>query len=408
MNDLTRPDGVMESRRVGGENYPSLPKLPQIPCGRFTDEDFYQLEMKHVFRRTWLQVAHISEFEKAGSYRVLDLPIAPVIIIRGKDGELRAFLNACRHRGARVVLEKAGCVPRLSCQYHGWTYDLTGKLIGIPERETFPESVGKDMALKSVRCERWGGFVFINLDENAPALMDWLGPIGRRNTELMEAPLRIVSKQSWEINCNWKLAADAFRESYHVPRTHTKTSALAVDGYKAYFEIYPSGGTLFLPYTQAVKDFAWKGLTASTSTLTTLPGALGAFSETTQTHMFFPNFEITQQPSGFPLISMWPLAKDRCRVDVDWYGADWGDGPVSEEWNKIVADFTVLTEEDLGNLSSIQESVEAEPGKRFFLSTHECLVYHLHVELDKVIGVENIAPEVRMPDIHFLDDFITH
>lgn len=406
MNDMTKPDSATLARRIGGPPHLQLPPLPEISRARYTDEAFYRSEMEYVFRRTWLQVAHVSEFEKEGSYLTVDLPMAPVIIVRGKDGKLRAFLNACRHRGASVVREEKGCVRVMACPYHGWTYDLKGQLIGLPVQESFPGLVLEDHALENVRCELWGGFVFINLDKSAPALTDWIEPMTRRFAAQAEAPLRIVSKQSWEVNCNWKMAVEAFREAYHVPTVHPRTAAAALDGYDTFYELYPNGGgTVFIPYSKAIMAQEFSGVSIRASTLIRLTGTEDEkYSKTTLLASVFPNAMIGFQPMGFPLITSWPVAVDRCRLQVNWYGMDWGDGPIPAEWTKVVDDFTVLTGEDLANLSSMQKSLEADPGKGIPLSALECTVYQLHAEIDKLIGAENIPAHLRVPDI--LGDFI--
>lgn len=399
MNDLALTTPPAESLRVGGP-YRALPALPNIPRARYTDEAFYQAEIKHVFKRSWLQVGHVSEFKEAGSYRALDLPLAPVVVVRGDDGVLRAFLNACRHRGATVVRSEQGCARALTCPYHSWTYDLSGKLIGYPARDSFPGLVKEDHSLQSLRCELWGGFVFINFDPEAKPLVDWIAPIARRFGVQAEAPLRIVSRQSWTVDCNWKMAVEAFRESYHVPTVHPATAAAALEGYETFFEIYPNGGaTIFIPYSKEIMKQAFSGVSLRASTLQRLNGMEDAkYNETTLLASLFPNAIIGFQPMGFPLISAWPLSVGSCRLDVVWYGMDWGDAERPAEWDKVVTDFTTLTGEDLSNLSAMQKSVEADPSKGMPISALECLVYQLHAEIDKAIGPENIAPELRVPD----------
>ncbi|MEC9357985.1 MAG: aromatic ring-hydroxylating dioxygenase subunit alpha [Pseudomonadota bacterium] len=405
MDDLPLASQPPESLRVGGP-YRALPALPEIPRARYTDEAFYQAEIKHVFGRSWLQVGHVSEFEQPGSYRALDLPLAPVLLVRGSDGVLRAFLNSCRHRGATVVRSDQGCARTLSCPYHSWTYDLSGKLIGYPARHSFPGLVKEDHSLQSLRCELWGGFVFINFDPQAQPLAEWMEPMTQRFGVQSEAPLRIVSRQSWTIACNWKMAVEAFRESYHVPTVHPQTAAAALDGYDTFFELYLNGGaTIFIPYSKEIMKQAFSGVSLRASTLERLSGMEDAkYNETTLLASMFPNAIIGFQPMGFPLISAWPLSVGSCRLDVVWYGMDWGDAPRPAEWDKVVSDFTTLTGEDVANLAAMQRSVEADPDKGIPVSTLECLVYQLHAQIDKAIGPENIAPRLRVPDV--LEDYL--
>lgn len=396
---------TLEEKRIGGA-YAKLPKLPQIPRRRYTDEAFYQAELEHVFKRTWLQVSHVSEFEQAGSYRLLDLPFAPVVLVKGDDGVIRAFINACRHRGASVVREESGCTRTLTCKYHSWRYDLTGKLKSLPALSTFTELDLGELSLQSVRCELWGGFVFINLDQTAQPLADWMAAMTPRFSRQAEAPLRIVSKQSFDLNCNWKIAVEAFRESYHLPTVHPQTAAAALDGYDTFYELYPNGGsTIFIPYSKTIMEQQFSGVSLRASTLERLSGTEDEkYNVTTLLAAFFPNYIIGFQPSGFPLITAWPTSVDRCRMDVIWYGMDWGDGPMPEEWEKVVSDFTYLAGEDIDSLSDIQKAITADPDKSMPISTLECPVYQLHAEIDKVIGVGNVPEHLRVPDV--LQDFI--
>src|SRR5882757_5856906 len=110
-----------------------FPDLPDIPLARYTDEPLFKAEIDHVFRRSWHFAGHESEWEGIGSYRVLDVPYAPVVVTRGRDGELRAFLNSCRHRGAPVVRASEGTAKLLVCQFHSWAYNLEGELVRVQE-----------------------------------------------------------------------------------------------------------------------------------------------------------------------------------------------------------------------------------------------------------------------------------
>lgn len=389
-----------ESGRVGG-SYGQLPRLPEIPRARYTDEGFFRLEIEQMFKRTWLQVAHVSEFEKLGSYRAVDLSFGPVLVLRGEDGELRAFLNSCRHRGATVVRDVSGCQRKLVCQYHSWTYDLSGKLTGVPARQSFSGLNLDDYSLQPLRCELWGGFVFINFDLAASPLGEWIEPMTRRFWPQASASLRVVSRQSWDVNCNWKMATEAFKEAYHVQTVHPQTAAAALSGYDTFHEMYPNGGaTLFIPYSKTIMEQAFSGVSLRATSLQRLTGTEDEkYNRTTLLASVFPNAMIGFQPSGFPIISAWPISVGRCQLDVTWYGMDWGDGPRPQEWDKVVSDFTVLTGEDIANLATMQKSMEADPGKGIPLSTLECLIYQLHAELDRVIGIDRIPASLRVDDV---------
>ena len=374
-----------------------LPPLPEIPRARYIDPAFYRNEIDYVFRKVWLLAGHTSEFAEEGSYRLLDLPFAPVFLLRGKDGVIRAFLNSCQHRGATVLKDQQGNAKSLTCQYHGWTYDLSGQLIGVPDREDFADLRPEDRSLVSLHCEQWGNFVFINFAADAPPLLDWLAPIARRYTNIADASLRVVSKQSWDIDCNWKIVMDAFRETYHIDMVHRRTLAQMIVGRESKNIMYRDGHfTLLTPYSTNVD---WKGVEQQ-STLARLPGIGGQeYIDNVVLPGVFPNTLISIQLSGFPVLQVWPLSPDRSRIDFAWYGMDWGGGPMPEEWHAVTAAYDVVVREDLSNLASIQKSLEADPDKRIPLAQQEVMVYQLHAEIDRLIGEENVAPELRVPDI---------
>ena len=114
-----------------------FPALPDLPLGRYTDPTFYALEREHLFATSWLYAAHDSELVGEGAWVRRDIAGTPAVLVRGADGQVRAFINACRHRGAPVVADDAGCARLLVCQYHSWGYDLEGRLQRVPDERDF-------------------------------------------------------------------------------------------------------------------------------------------------------------------------------------------------------------------------------------------------------------------------------
>ena len=400
MNDITTPVSVPEFSAVDESK---LPRMPDIPRERYLNEEFFQLEMKHVFRKVWLLIGHNSEYEKAGSYHLLDLDLAPVVVVRGRDNKLRAFLNSCQHRGATVLKAKEGCVKVMSCQYHGWTYNLEGKLIGVTEEHTFPHLNTEDYRLPELRCELWGGFVFINVDNDAPPLLDWLTPrIVQRFSPVFDSPLRVVWRGAWDFNCNWKLPVDAFREAYHINTIHPKTVAQMIECVKATVELNHNGhGAIKVPYwpKQKMQAGEWDAIPMF-SGLSMLPGANDReLLENVIEPNLFPNVSLAMQAVGFPVFSMWPVAVNKSRVNVMWIGVDWGDAPMAENWGPLIEGSKLVAEEDLSNLMSIQKSLEADPLRGIPLATKEMAIYQLHAEIDRLIGAENIPLHLRVPDL---------
>lgn len=378
-----------------------FPKLPDLPLGRYTDETLFRAEIERVFRRSWLFAGHVSEFPEAGSYRLLDLPYAPVIVARGHDGQLRAFFNACRHRGAPVVRDVEGTARLLVCQFHSWSYDLDGELVRVPDERDFVGLVREERALPTVRCETWGGFVFVNLDHDAPPLGEWLTPLAARYSELAEAPLRLVSRTSSELGCNWKIAVEAFLEIYHVKTVHTQTGAYILDPAGGVMMLHPNGhSSMIVPF----QDYVLEGSSPALELffprdVPSIDGASGLYTTSNVSFQIFPNLVTPTDVNGFPVLLFWPTAVDRTRFDVIWYGVDWGDGDRPSGWEVKLAAWEVLLEEDRRNLEPIQRSVEAAAHGGVPLNYQERRIWHFHAELDRLLGPQAVPAPLHVPDL---------
>ena len=409
MQDNATVAKSVSRKRQDKKAAPDFPPLPEIPRARYLDESLYKLEMEHIFKRSWLVVAHVSEFKSEGSYRLIDVPFAPVVVVRGRDGTLRAFLNSCQHRAATVLKEKEGCVKVLSCQYHGWVYDLEGQLIGVTSPESFPGLDLEDHSLTSLRCELWGGFVFINFDQKAPPLLERLAPLASRYSEVAaqtsDKPIRVAVKLSWDVNCNWKAMAENFAESYHVEYIHANTVTRMVDASKGDYILYPDGHGTFLSYYIPKDEVTWEGSTVSG--LPEMPGMGHAkYDVAAHSNLSFPNSFFNFLRSGHNLIQIWPYDVNHCRLDLTLFGVDWGDGPRPAEWEAIAAGYEIVELEDISCMSSIQQSMDANPDRGVPFGSRERLLYQLHAQIDRIIGQENINPKLHVPDLDVLKDFI--
>ena len=169
---------LMEFEASRTEPPAGFPALPDIPAGRYTDPRYYQLERKHIWRKSWLLAAHIDEIPEPGCYMLWENAGQPVVIVHADGGAINAFYNTCSHRGAPVVTEDRGKSRRLTCKYHGWSYDHEGALRGMRDPQDFRDFDMSCRGLRKVRCEQFGNLIFVNFDPQAPSLLEWLGPIG--------------------------------------------------------------------------------------------------------------------------------------------------------------------------------------------------------------------------------------
>jgi len=147
-----------------------------LPAWTYDDPEFAQVEADRIFRPSWQVVCHISDVANAGDWHSLDYIGESVIVVRGADNILRAFTNVCRHRGSRLVDGAAGCAKKLVCPYHAWTYDLDGRLTGVPDSASYPTLDRSKAGLVPVDIETWNGFIFVRLESGGPSVADMMAP----------------------------------------------------------------------------------------------------------------------------------------------------------------------------------------------------------------------------------------
>jgi len=201
--------------------------LPRaLPAWVYSHPELARLERERVLMPSWQIVCHVNSIPKIGDYETFDLGPESVLVLRDRDGSIRAFHNVCRHRGARLLDGAGTCPATITCPYHGWTYRHDGALIGMPVKESFPGLNRADHGLKSVRTDIAFGFVFVCLAPDSefslpqPVSQMW-GKLGEelaayRCEEMV--PLSPISSDVW--NVDWKIAMDNYLESYHVPIGH--------------------------------------------------------------------------------------------------------------------------------------------------------------------------------------------
>ncbi|MFV8163247.1 aromatic ring-hydroxylating oxygenase subunit alpha [Mycobacterium sp. 134] len=212
------------------ENWPELGTGP-VNYEDSIDPEHWKLEQQAIFRKTWLQMGRVELIPKKGRYITRELPsVGPgTSIIIVNDGEqIRAFYNLCRHRGNKLVWndypgeEVSGSCRQFVCKYHAWRYDLKGDLTFIQQEQEFFDVDKADYPLKPVRCEVWEGFIFVNFDDDAVSLEEYLGEFaeGLKGYPFHEMTEHYSYRS--EIKANWKLFIDAFVEFYHAPILHMK------------------------------------------------------------------------------------------------------------------------------------------------------------------------------------------
>jgi nitrite reductase/ring-hydroxylating ferredoxin subunit len=170
----------------------------------------------------WQLACREEELPEAGSFITYDIVDETITVLRAEDGSIKAFYNVCQHRGRRLT-EGCGKAKMLRCRFHGWQWNLDGSVNKVLDRENWdgcPDFTDRDLALKPVKVATWGGFVFINMDENAEPLEQYLAPVTQYLGPFDLAAMRYRWYVSVKLKCNWKVAVEAFNEGYHVAGTH--------------------------------------------------------------------------------------------------------------------------------------------------------------------------------------------
>jgi phenylpropionate dioxygenase-like ring-hydroxylating dioxygenase large terminal subunit len=390
--DRFRARSAYEAGRTGPPE--GFPMLPDVPLGRYTDPAFYELERTHLWAKSWVFAAHDSDLRDIGSYRLIDVAGAPVLLVRGDDGVVRAFYNSCRHRGAPVVRGSEGCARLLTCQFHGWSYNLQGDLSRVPEERDFVGLDRSTRGLPPIRCEAFGGFHFVNLDPSAASLTEWLGPVESILHAVAHAPLRLLDRKSTSVRCNWKILAEGFLEVYHARTIHPTTVAPSLDTRGTVISLYPGGHQSMVSPVTVRAD--------GREALRYFDGAPAAMTEIASNPAFgiFPNLITPLDGRGFPLLVFWPEAIDRTRLDIIWYVPDFGEDeiPHMDLWQRRLDRFDTLMDEDYLNLEPIQRSMEHAAHGGQVINYQERRIWHVHAWIDKMIGEALVPPELHVPD----------
>jgi phenylpropionate dioxygenase-like ring-hydroxylating dioxygenase large terminal subunit len=376
-----------------------FPELPPVPAARYGDREFFELEREEVFGRSWLLVAHGDELPKAGDFRLVDHLAKPIVLLRTVDGGVNAFLNTCQHRGAALVTEPSGHAGRrLTCPYHSWVYGLDGALVGYPETHNFPPLDKECLSLTRVRCETWGPLVFVNLDDDASPLREFLGQVGDDLSELGEfaGRLHLVERTAFDVDVNWKIPVDANIETYHVNTVHRDSAAKVLDQASTGIQLLHNGHSRMLITTRDDRSLA--GLMPFPS----LFEGVGDLPETgTFSYHVFPNLSIVFSSTGFMFfITNWPTGPGSSAYHVHFCSSLPSDSEESTELNKQFAEInrSVLLE-DLSVLPGMQRSVDAGSLEAMRLGYQERRIYYLHESIDRVIGVERVPEHLRVPPV---------
>jgi phenylpropionate dioxygenase-like ring-hydroxylating dioxygenase large terminal subunit len=317
--------------------------LSTLPYRWYADSGVAEIERERIFRRTWQYAGHLGELDGPGSLFPTQVGGVPVVVTLDRAGDLRAFVNVCRHRGA-VVATAPARRGTLQCPYHAWTYGLDGALRAAPRSELEPCFSPERLGLLPVAVDTWGPFVFVNPDPDAEPLAAALGdlPAVAEEHGLHVGALRYHRRVRYELGANWKVALENYLECYHCAINHPGFVD-AVDERALRLDSAPTRLSQLAP----VHPQALEGRAAYDAN-----GALAM----SQFHLLLPATKFNVCP-GHPNLSIgpvWPLAPDRCAGYLDYFfapeaGAGW------------IADFTAWDDqvgaEDVALVEGVQQGI---------------------------------------------------
>jgi len=198
-----------------------------LPPWCYTSREFFDREVERIFMRSWNFLGREDEVAKPGDYAVFDLFGESVIVIRDRANAVRGFANSCRHRGTRLLHGKGSC-RAIVCPYHGWGYDLSGRLVGAAGMEDTHDFDRERYGLHPLRLETWDGFIFVNFDPKAGSLLDYLGDLPERLDSYNFGDMGCVRRPEYDLACNWKIFLENAMEDYHTPIVHKQSIGVQI------------------------------------------------------------------------------------------------------------------------------------------------------------------------------------
>jgi len=297
---------------------PALP-AETLPGWTYHNAEFFELEKRQLLLRSWQVVCHVSEVRLPGDYATLEFMGERAFVIRGEDGELRAFHNVCRHRAAAVVRGAAGnCGHAVRCFYHGWTYGLDGQLKAVPGEAAFPGLDKARFGLKPLDHEVYLGFVFVRFAGDGPGVAERLAPYAEELAAYRSADMVPLSRH-WtvDIQVDWKNVMDNYLEGYHVPVGHPGLFRLFGSSYEVDTRDGDVGRAVGRLRDKESSNWSERHYQRLRPEATHLPETL---RDSWRYYKLLPNIAFDVYPELFDYFQVIPLEPGRARLRVRTYG----------------------------------------------------------------------------------------
>jgi choline monooxygenase len=338
---------------------PGLPleRARTIPASWYTDPEMAQAERERVFGRSWCILGRSEQLTNPGSYLTAEVAGWPFLVVRDQEGVLRAFLNVCRHRAAPVMTGDCGTATRLRCQYHGWTYDLAGRLRGVPEFDGVADFSREENGLTEVAVATWGPLVAARIGASGESFESVIAPMPERANQGLVG-LEFVERREYTLNCNWKVYVDNYLDGgYHVGTIHPSLAGM-------------------LDYSQ-YRTETFSATSVQSSPMTTADGSVRA--GVAQYWYVFPNFMLNLYDGVMDTNLVLPAGQDRCRVVFDFWFASSGSAAEPPFRAQSLATAEQIQAEDVAICEAVQRGLASGGFKtgRFSVK-REAAGYHFH------------------------------
>jgi len=294
--------------------------ISTLPGRYYTDPQVFALEQARIFEDMWFCAVRGSDIPAAGDFRTVQVGTESLIISRSRRGEVRAFYNVCRHRGAQICTDAAGSVKRaFQCPYHAWTYDLDGKLVAAPNLTRMPDVDKVEYGLRTVQVREWLGYVWVSLADEPPSfestvmqeIVDRLGEV--ENLDHYDlASLSVGRRIVYDVKANWKLIVENFMECYHCATIHPELTEVLpefADGLAA--QVFVNHGAEF---GEGIEGFTVDGSAGVEAIPTIDPEQDRRYYAVT----IKPQVFVNMVPDHIIFHRMYPMAPDRTVVECDW------------------------------------------------------------------------------------------
>lgn len=379
---LDRNEGIALAKRAlahqESRTTDQAPDVMRVPVSAYTDPDVFKSEMDTIFRRVPLALALSVEIPDGGDYKSMEVLGIPVLLIRGHDGVARAFLNACRHRGARICDPGTGNRRRFRCPYHAWVYDDHGKLLAVFREETFGEVDRATHSLRELPAAERAGIVWVCLTVGAALDLDgWLGDFGAELDRLQLGGWHLYERRELP-GPGWKVVFDGYLEGYHLQALHRTTfgvntigNLMVADDYGPHQRV--TFATKSLPRLRETAEDDWDPAQHCAPIYVAFPNLsiAGTWQDHCSVSQIFPGPTVDTSTTVQTILTRNPIRTDEERR-------------AAEAFSDLIE--RGIRDEDYKTGFGVQAGLRSEANTHFVFGRNEIAVQHLHRWIDRLMG----------------------